>query len=263
MSRIAIDGGQLNVVQQGTGKPLLLVHGFPLDHQMWQGQLDGLSRKFRVIAPDLRGFGQSSEASGPLAMSRLADDLASLLDRLEIVQPVAVAGLSMGGYVALEFWNRHAGRLSHLILCDTRAEADSEHVAQTRFQTAEDVLAAGASSLVEAMVPKLFSLETQRQRPELVLATEQVMRLTNPETIAAALRGMAGRLDATSWLCRIQVPTLVLCGEDDVISSVDEMKAMAHGIPGSTFVPIPAAGHLAPLENPKRVNEAFQRFLTA
>lgn len=263
MSRVAIEDGQLNIIQQGTGAPLLLVHGFPLDHQMWQGQLDGLSRNFRVMAPDLRGFGQSSRTSGTLTMSQLADDLASLLDQLNILEPVVLAGLSMGGYVALEFWHRHADRLSHLILCDTRAQADSKQAAQTRHESAENVMAAGTSQLIKAMIPKLFSAATLRQRPELVSATEQVMRLTDPETVAAALRGMAGRHDATSWLNQIQVPVLVLCGEHDAISSVDEMKSLADAIPISTFISIPDSGHMAPLENPERVNDAFQRFLTA
>ncbi len=119
MNRINLEDITLNVIERGSGPPLLLVHGFPLDHQMWRGQIDELAEDFRVIAPDLRGFGASDATEGTVTMQQFADDLANLLDQLSVQQPVRLCGLSMGGYIAWQFWRRHGDRLSHLILCDT------------------------------------------------------------------------------------------------------------------------------------------------
>ena len=203
------------------------VHGFPLDHQMWQGQVAELGEEFHVLVPDLLGFGQKRDVTDIVTMQQYADDLAEMLDALRIAQPVVLCGLSMGGYIALEFWRRHGARLSHLILCDTRSAADTPEAAQARLQTADRVLAEGTSVLAEAMLPKLFSARTQRQRASVVAATEQVIRSARPASVAAALRGMAQREDATSWLPAIAVPTLVVCGQEDVISSVAEMEQIA------------------------------------
>lgn len=260
---VTLSSARLNVVQCGHGKPLLLVHGFPLDHQMWQGQIVELGDEFRVMAPDLRGFGHSSDATGTVTMQRYADDLAELLDALRIDQPVALCGLSMGGYIAWQFWRRHATRLSHLILCDTRSAADAPEVAQARLQTADRVLAEGTAVLVDAMMPKLFAERTQRQRSAVIAATEQVIRSARPAGVAAALRGMAHREDATPWLPAITVPTLVVCGQQDVISTVTEMEQIALAIPDAEFVVIPACGHMAPLEDPVHVNKAIRGFVHA
>ncbi|MHB8972693.1 MAG: alpha/beta fold hydrolase [Pirellulaceae bacterium] len=264
-STVTISSARLNVAQRGHGhgKALLLVHGFPLDHQMWQGQLAELGDEFRVIAPDLRGFGRSSEAMGTVTMQQYADDLAELLDALQVDQPVALCGLSMGGYIAWQFWRRHAARLSHLIVCDTRAAADTPEAAQTRRQTAARVLAEGTAVLVDAMLPKLFAERTQRQRSVVLAATEQVIRSAHPAGVAAALHGMAAREDATPWLPAITVPTLVICGQQDVISPVTEMEQIALAIPAAEFVVIPACGHMAPLEDPVHVNKAMRGFLHA
>ncbi|HEY2411185.1 MAG TPA: alpha/beta fold hydrolase, partial [Pirellulaceae bacterium] len=121
MANVQVNGIKLNVVERGTGVPLLLAHGFPLDHSMWSGQLDGLSDRCRVIAPDLRGFGASDVVPGVATMQQMADDLAGVLDALAIREPVIFCGLSMGGYVAWQFALRHRTRLAKLILCDTRA----------------------------------------------------------------------------------------------------------------------------------------------
>lgn len=261
MSRVEISRGCLQVVQAGSGRPLVFVHGFPLDHQMWKGQIQDLAEYFHVLAPDLRGFGQSSEVAGLVTMAEYADDLAEMLDTLDIQEPIALCGLSMGGYIALEFWRRHRRRLAHLVLCDTRAAADSPEAAQTRLQTAERVLEEGSQIVADAMLPRLFAAHSHRQRANVVTATEQVMRATRPATVAAALRGMAQRADATSWLPEIELPTLVVCGQEDVISSPPEMEHMAAAMPHAEYVSIPACGHMAPLEDPVHVNKALRAFL--
>ena len=252
---------RLNVVSRGSGPPLLLAHGFPLDHTMWQGQLSGLSEGRQVITPDLRGFGKSDATDGTLSMDQLADDLAALLDTLQINEPIALAGLSMGGYVAFEFWRRHTARLSHLILMDTRAAADSAEAAQNRLDSAERVMLEGTDFLADGMVPKLFSATTRHAQPDLVDATNDVILDTSPRTVAAVQRGMAQRHDMTALLSEIQVPTLVLCGEDDGISPPSEMRGIAESMPQARFIEIAQAGHLAPLEQPEATNEAVRDFL--
>jgi 3-oxoadipate enol-lactonase len=260
--RIRIGDIAINVLDRGSGATLLLVHGFPLDHTMWRGQIDELSQSCRVIAPDLRGFGQSDVTPGVVTMEQLADDMAALLDTLDISQPVTFCGLSMGGYVAWQFWRRHASRLKQLILCDTRAIADSPDVAQTRRDLAERVLAAGAHVVADAMQSKLFADTTLENQPEIAAATRRVMLATKPAGIAAALFGMASRQDMTAALSTIDVPALVICGQHDVISRTEEMQSIAAAMPRAQFVEIAGAGHMAPLESPQSVNAAIRRFLS-
>jgi pimeloyl-ACP methyl ester carboxylesterase len=228
---------------------------------MWMGQINDLSEDFHVVAPDLRGFGQSEAKGTTVLMEEYADDLAQLLDVLEVDPPVIVCGLSMGGYVAWQFWRRHTRRLSHLILCDTRAVADTPDVAATRLETAQRVMQEGPEVLIGAMIPKLFSQQTQLQNRSLVEATQRVIGASSSEGLAAALRGMARRVDATPWLGEIELPTLVLCGQQDAISTVAEMQGIADKIADSQFAVIPACGHMAPLESPIHVNKMIREFL--
>jgi 3-oxoadipate enol-lactonase len=261
MATIQVADVSLNMVERGGGTPLLLVHGFPLDHTMWQGQLDGLAETCRVIAPDLRGFGASSVIAGTATMAQMADDLAALLDLLAITERVVFCGLSMGGYVAWQFALRHPQKLAKLILCDTRAVADSAEVAAGRLKSTEKVLKEGASVVAEAMLPKLFAPDTAKSQPAIVEATWQVMLRTAPEGIAAALRGMAERPDVTAQLGQITVPALVICGEHDGIAPPAEMRGIAQQLPAGKFALVQNAGHMAPLEQPTAVNAAIREFL--
>ncbi len=261
MKTVKLRNATLNVADVGSGPILLLVHGFPLDHSMWRHQLDALSDTCRVIAPDLRGFGASSGAIETMTMEQFADDMAELLDELGIREPIAFCGLSMGGYVAWQFWQRHASRLSQLILCDTRAIADTEEVARGRLVMAQRVLREGATIIAEAMLSKLFAEKTAREQPSTLETTRQVMLATAPQAVAGALRGMAQRPDMTSELPHIDVPTLVICGAHDAIVPVAEMKSLADALPKATFVEVPDTGHMAPLEDPQTVNAAIRNFL--
>jgi 3-oxoadipate enol-lactonase len=255
------NNGRFHFVENGKGQSLLLVHGYPLDHSMWQGQITGLADVSRVIAPDLRGFGQSDVISGTATMAQMADDLATMLDTLEIEQPVVFCGLSMGGYVAWQFALRHGQRLAKLILCDTRAVADTPQAAAGRRETADRVLSEGSKVAAEALVPKLFAPATYQAQPAIVEATRQVILRTKPEGIAAALRGMAERPDVTSQLVQIDVPALVLCGQHDGISPPAEMRQIASVLPRAEYVEIANAGHMSPLEQPAVVNRAIRSFL--
>jgi 3-oxoadipate enol-lactonase len=262
---LSLGGTKLYCDDRGQGLPVLFVHGFPLDHTMWAGQLDVISSQHRTIAPDLRGFGLSRSTGVPPAlrftMEQFADDLAEMLDALRIDEPIVYCGLSMGGYIAFQFWRKYAERLRGLILCDTRAGADAAEAAAARRAMADRVLAEGPAPLVDTMLTRLFAEATQRGRPEMVEALRRVMTANSPEGIAAATRGMALRPDMTASLGQIRCPTLVLVGRQDAISPPAEMREIAKAISGAKFVEIPDAGHLAPLENPAAVNAAILDFL--
>lgn len=263
LKRIDIPGATLSVLDIGQGSPILFVHGFPLDHTMWREQVAELSRDFRCVVPDLRGFGQSTVTEGTVTMEQFADDLAELLDAMAITEPVVLCGLSMGGYIAWQFARRHAARLKVLILCDTRAVPDSPEAAANRRKLAEDVVRTGPELVANAMLPKLFSDRATDQRTELKDELRRVILTTDPRGIAAASRGMADREDARPWLPAIDYPALLLVGEQDVISTPAEMSEIATALPKATFRVIADAGHLAPLESPERTNEAIRNFLAA
>jgi pimeloyl-ACP methyl ester carboxylesterase len=187
--------------------------------------------------------------------------LAGLLDALQIVEPVSLAGLSMGGYIALAFWRRHAARLGKLMLCDTRAAGDTPQVVEGRMATIERVRAEGASAAAEAMLPKLFAASTSSKQPKLVEQTRQVILNTSADTLAAALRGMAQRPDMRPELAKLSVPTLLLCGAEDAITPPAEMHSLTSALPHASYIEIAEAGHMSPLEQPDAVASAIETFL--
>jgi pimeloyl-ACP methyl ester carboxylesterase len=245
--------------------PVLLVHGFPLDHTMWDAQIEALSATARVIAPDLRGFGQTPLLAGDgergITMERYADDLAELLDALAVREPVVLVGFSMGGYVAWQFLRKYPGRVRALAQIDTRVAADTEDGRAGRIKMAENVAEWGSARVAEMMGPKLFAADTFQTLPDVVRAVRGVVEQTRPAAIAGAQRGMAARPDVTEMLPTIGVPTLVVAGEQDVISPPAEMEAFAAKIPGARFVKISGAGHMSTMENPAAVNEALAGFV--
>lgn len=245
---------------EGEGSPLLLVHGFPLDHHMWDAVIPQLAAKHLVIAPDLRGFGKSEGHVEIAPMELLADDLASLLNALEVTAPITFCGLSMGGYIGWQMWRRHSDRLARLIQLDTRAAADSEVQARARGVNAEHVLANGMSEVPQAMLPKLLSEKTIENQPQVADSLRDIILRQDPRAAAAAQRGMAQRPDVTNWLPEISLPTLVLCGSDDGISPPAEMQAFTGKIPGAQFLEIPNAGHMVPMEDPNATVKAILEF---
>lgn len=261
MPHISIGDLDLNVLDEGRGPVLLLVHGFPLDHTMWRGQVRHFSRTHRVIAPDLRGFGNSGVTPGTVTMRRYADDCAQLLDALRVTEPVCLCGLSMGGYVAFQFFQHHRRRLSSLILCDTRAVADDAAGQKAREDLATRVLKEGPDFIASSMPEKLFAKRRLEAGDPIVTETQTLIRRTHPEGIAAASRGLAARPDVTGLLGSIDVPTLVVVGAEDAISKADEMRQIAAAIPGARFIEIAGAGHMSPLEDPAAVNAAIEEFL--
>ena len=260
MKSIRIDNIQMAYTDTGAGRPVVLIHGYPFNRSLWNEQVAALSNEYRVIAPDLRGFGESDASEGTATMNRLAQDVALLLDHLEIAR-ATIAGLSMGGYVALAFYKQFASRVRALILADTRAQADSEEAKQTRAQQAEKALTEGMAGIADAMLPKLLTPETVSKRPEVVKRVRDMMLKTKPEGAAAALRGMAERDDHTSSLSKISVPALILVGAEDAITPVADSEKMHEAIAGSRLVVLENAGHVSNLERTEEFNLALLDFL--
>jgi pimeloyl-ACP methyl ester carboxylesterase len=267
MKTAKISTGELAYVDRGAGEPVLLVHGFPLDHTMWDAQIGALSKHARVIAPDLRGFGQSPlgpvDPTDGITMERYADDLAEFLDELNLGadQPVVFVGLSMGGYIAWQFARKYASRLRALVLLDARSLADTDDARAGRLKMAESVAEWGSGRVAEMMGPRLSAPSTFKTKPEIIAALRRVVENTAPAAIAAAQRGLAARPDMTGFLPQIKVPTLVIVGDQDVISPPAEMQAIAAAIPNASFVVIPNSGHMTTMENPEAVNVALTRFI--
>ncbi len=261
MPSIKIDGATLHVLDQGQGPVVLFVHGFPLSHAMWSPQIAALESEYRIVAPDLRGFGQSTVTPGTISMRQFADDLAGVLDELGIHEPVTLCGLSMGGYIAWQFAEKYPARLNGLILCDTKATADSEDAVENRHKLALSVLKHGAGVVAQAMPEKLFARQTLDRQLPIVEECKQMMLAAHPEGIAAALRGMAERPDVSALLPQIQVPVLVIVGEEDQITTAEEMAQMAKAIPRCRFLEVGQAGHMSTMENPEPVNAAIKTFL--
>ncbi len=247
--------------EQGTGEPVLFIHAFPFHGGMWDGQLSALPPGWRGIAPDLRGFGRTSgSGAGPYTMDQYADDLAGLLDYLQLEHAV-LCGLSMGGYVALAFYRKYAQRVRALILCNTRAGADSEEGKQNRRALAARVRSDGVRAAAESMLPKLVSDHTRAADPNKVLVVQQLMMSNQPETVARALEGMALRPDSEPILRRIESPTIIVHGEDDATIPRGEAQILARGIRGSRIKLLPQVGHLSNLEEPGEFNRVVSDFL--
>ena len=261
MSTVArIGGAELAYDVRGQGPPLLFLHAFPLSLVMWDPQVQAFAASHQVIRFDARGFGGSPPGDGLLTMERIADDAVALLDHLGLSRAV-VCGLSMGGYAAFALVRRHADRLKGLVLADTRVGADSHAARAARAAQADRARKEGSGAVADAVLPKLVGETTHMRRPEIVARLRETIAATPPRGIADALAGLAARADSTSTLREIRVPTLVLCGAEDVITPVAEAEALVRGIAGSRLEIVPEAGHLSSVENPDGFNDALGRFL--
>ena len=251
---VTIDGGaRISFGDVGSGPPLVLLHPFPLDRSSWGPLLEALAKDHRVIAPDLRGFGESTPFTKSPSVDTAASDVAALLDELGITEPAIVAGISMGGYVALAFARRHPRRLRALVLCDTRAEADDAAGRAAREQTIALVREKGVGALVEKMLPKLV----RDAGSDLAAEIRRIASSQPAAAVADALRMMRDRPDSTPGLASITVPTLVVVGAEDAITPPPLSEKLASSIPGARLETIADAAHLAPFEKP----EEFARLL--
>jgi 3-oxoadipate enol-lactonase len=260
MTKATVRGIEIAYDEVGSGTPVVLLHGYPFNRSMWSEQMEALTSRHRVIAPDLRGHGESSVGAGPATMEEMARDVSALMERLDISR-AAVCGLSMGGYVALALYRMFPLRARALVLADTRPGEDSEEGRANREAQAEKALNEGMAGIADAMLPKLLSTKTVAKNPAVVARVREMMVKTKPEGAAAALRGMAQRRDQTLFLSRIVAPALILVGRDDAITPVAESELIHREIGGSRFKIIEDAGHVSNIEQPEAFNETLAKFL--
>ena len=260
MKKINIGGADIQYADQGTGPAVLFLHAFPLSLHMWDGQ-EALAPRYRIVRFDARGFGGSDVGDAMLTMARIADDAAVLIDRLRL-GPVVLAGCSMGGYAALSFAQKHASLLRGLVLVDTRAGADSKDARKGRGDLAAKVMKEGAGAVLDAFLPKVVGETTKAQRADVIAKVKDMMLKTSPQGISDGLHGLATRQDSTPLLREITVPTLVICGEEDVITPREEAEILQRGIKGAELVMIPKSGHLPSMETPDLFNQALSGFLS-
>ncbi len=248
----------------GVGVPILFIHGFPLDRSLWRSQVQPVSEVHRFISVDLPGFGdaESATANDLQSIAQMADEISLALHDAGVDRPAIVVGLSMGGYIALEFWRRHRKWVQGLVLVNTKALADNPNAVEARKTMAATAMARGTQEAVEPMVQKLLS-STSRTLPQLVEWLKQTMFAVPASTIEMAQLAMASRDDFTAKLHQIDVPTLVVAGEEDAIIPSDVMKAMADGIPNAQFFQVASAAHLVPIEQPNVFNELLFEFLSS
>lgn len=253
-----VNGITLAYTDEGGGTPLVFVHGFPLSRDTWSKQVEAFRSTHRVIAPDLRGLGQSEAQPGTNTMERFADDVHALLRQLE-TGPVVLVGHSMGGYVALAFARRYPEMLRGLVLVATKAGADTQEGAAGRRATAEKVKLEGTDGVVGAMAPRM--LAAGNHDAAMAAQVRELMEPSKPEGVIGALLGMAERPDSTPMLGLIRVPTLVVTGADDTIIPPAESETLANGIPDAQLRVIPNAGHLVAFERPDELNAALKEWL--
>ena len=258
--RYDIADASLAVDIRGDGPALLFIHGFPLDRTIWKHQIATLSG-WRRIAPDLRGMGMS-EAGGTYSMASYANDLVGLLDKLRVKKAV-IAGHSMGGYIAFEILRSYRDRVAGLILCDTRANPDSPEGAAGRDDVIKLARGKGADAVAERMIPVLLGRSTQQTQPQLVQQVREMIGRTSIDGMVGALEAMKARPDSTPLLATIDVPTLVVVGQDDAIAPPAVAREMTSAIPSAAMTTISGAGHIAPLEAPTAVSRVIAEFLEA
>jgi pimeloyl-ACP methyl ester carboxylesterase len=237
----------------GTDRVLVWLHAFPLGAEMWRSQLEGMPAGWRVIAPDLAGFGGSEDHQRRPHIDDYAADVDALADLLALPAFV-LGGLSMGGYAAFACLRRRADRVRALVLADTRSAADGPPARAGREKLLALVHERGTHGIADEMVPNLLGRTTLDQRPELEGRVRTLIRSNSAFGLARAIVRLRDRPDATPQLATLRVPVLVMVGEEDTITPVEDARAMASAIAGSTVVVVPAAGHLANLENPEFFN---------
>jgi pimeloyl-ACP methyl ester carboxylesterase len=243
----------------GSGPAVVLVHGYPLDGAMWSGVARLLSRRFRVLKPDLPGRGETpADSAGTIA--DYADFLEAIL--AELPAPVGLAAFSMGGYAALALLERRPERLKAVALVDTRASGDDDAGKAKRDEAIATVRSAGVSAIAQAMLPRLLA-PTSLQNRDLVERVQRIMQRQSPKTVEADLTAMRDRPDRRGELARVAIPALVVVGDGDTLTPPSDAQAMVDGIPGARLVTIPAAGHLTPMERPGAVAAALDEFFGA
>lgn len=244
----------------GSGSPIVLLHPFPVNHELWLPASKALQTRYQLILPDLRGHGDSGVGEGPATMAKHAADLARILAEENIDRAIFV-GVSIGGYTLFEFWRRYPGRVQALVLCNTKAQADTLEARNARLQAANDVLERGTEPFFESTVKKLLAQTTLSTRPDLVDGALRMMRKMSPEDVALVQRGMAERPDSIETLKTVNVPTLLITGDEDTATGIPEAELMKRHISGSEMKAVAKAGHYSPWEQPQEVGRLLRQFV--
>jgi len=260
MESLVSDDARIFYDLAGTGPPVVLLHPFPAHHQFWLPLAQFLSPRYQLIMPDLRGHGESALGTGPATMEKHAQDLARLLEEAGVRRAVWV-GVSIGGYILFEVWRRFRDRVSALVLANSKASPDTEEARAARFDSAQAVVERGTQPFFDSLLPKLLGETTRRARPDLVEGALHMMRKMSAEDVAGVQRGMAERPDSIPTLKTITVPTMVITGEEDVLTGVGEAQLMARHIVGSRLRVVDRAGHYSPWERPEDVGTLLRQFL--
>jgi pimeloyl-ACP methyl ester carboxylesterase len=257
---VNIGGRPTRVLEAGRGAPLLLIHAFPLSADQWGPQLEAPASGWRLIAPDLRGFGSTSLSSTNLSMDDYAADIEALAAALRLDR-VVLAGLSMGGYIIFAVLRRRRLDVRGLVLADTRAQADTDEGRAGRRKLMALADAEGPAAVAREMLPKLVGATTHRERPAVVAKVRELIVANSSGAVRAALAAMMGRPDSTPLLGSITAPALVVVGEEDALTPPANAEELHKGIRGSTLARIPRAGHLSSLERPDAFDAELSGFL--
>jgi 3-oxoadipate enol-lactonase len=257
-----VKSGDAEIVYRvlGDGPPVVLMHPFPANHEFWLPVAEALAARYRVILPDLRGHGESGVGEGPATMEKHAADIGGVMDDADVGRAPLV-GVSIGGYALFEFWRKHRGRVAALGLCNTKAPADGAEARAGRLQAANDVLERGTEPFFESMIPRLLGRTTRETRPDLVEGVWRMMRRMSPEDVAQVQRGMAERPDSVEILKNINVPTLIVTGDEDILTGMNEAELMRRSISGSEMRVVSKAGHYSPWEQPEEAAKLVRQFL--
>ena len=243
----SVAGRTVRYLQAGIGTPMLLLHAFPLSADMWRPQLERPPAGWRLIAPDFRGFGDTPIDSQDVGVDDYAADILLLMDDLGLERPV-IAGLSFGGYVSFALFRRAPDRIGGLVLADTRSTTDTEDGLAARRTLLEAIRRDGVAMVPDRQIPKVLGATTRRERPEVVAEVRRLIEGNRAPGIEAAIVALMRRPDSTGDLSRIEVPTLIIVGEEDEVTPIADAAAMHRAIRGSSLTILPRAGHLSNLE---------------
>jgi pimeloyl-ACP methyl ester carboxylesterase len=262
MATVILNGITINYKVTGEGEPVVLIHGHPFDHTMWYPQVVALSDHYKVITPDLRGYGKSSlPASGKTTFEDYATDMLLLLDYLEVGQ-FHLAGLSMGGQIIMEMFRQAPGRIRSLIFADTFASLDTPEVKQGRYDAATRLEREGLDAYADEVIYKMMKPEHVKSMPEAAEFVIKMMKAASPYGAATALRARAERIDYLSDVFpNINIPTLVVVGRQDEFTPVAMAETMQQNLKNCKLVVIEDAGHMPNLEHPDKFNPILLDFL--
>lgn len=253
MKSVRANGIDIAYEDCGSGPPLLLLHGFSLDHTMWSGQMEELQRSYRLIAPDLRGLGKTKAPSEPFSLETMGDDAAALLEAIDI-PAAAVAGFSLGGYTLLQMLARHPLKVRAAAFVSTQAGADTVEGRERRLRIARLVIDEGMKPFASAFIPQLFDPAYLASHPLEIADTQSVIESQLPNSIAQVLDAMRQRLDMRFYLNDFIQPAAVIGGLADALVPVQAMRELHEGLPDCTIELIENVGHMSPVEAPEQVS---------